>query len=284
MFVMSYFRTEAEALHLAISADGLIWEALNGNRPVLAGTSSAGFLRDPFLLQSEDGLFHLLATKGWSGQGILHGQSADLIHWQAQTTLPVMANVPGARNCWAPEGFYDSEKRLYRIVWSSSVLQSTTEDNWDHRIWEATTEDFQTCSPARPFFDPGYSVIDATVMRLSDRWLMAYKDERGENRPGTEFKAIRTAWAAQAEGPYREISELLSPPLTEGPLLFRRKGVLIMLFDHFSEGRYGGLQSSDGDTWSPLPHPPVLPDGLRHAGVLEVKDGIAAALKAHYGT
>ena len=35
MYLMSYFRTQAEALHLAISRDGLVWEALNENRPVL---------------------------------------------------------------------------------------------------------------------------------------------------------------------------------------------------------------------------------------------------------
>ncbi len=41
MFVMSYFRTESEALHLAISEDGLEWTALNGNRPLLHSTVGA---------------------------------------------------------------------------------------------------------------------------------------------------------------------------------------------------------------------------------------------------
>ena len=284
MFLMSYFRTEAEALHLAVSADGLSWEALNGNRPVLAGTLPGGSIRDPFLLQSEDGLFHLLATSGWRNQGILHAQSTDLIHWQQQDSVPVMAGVPGVRNCWAPECFYDFDDGVYRILWSSSVVLSATEENWDHRIWETTTEDFQTYSPARVFFDPGYSVIDATVTRFGDHWLMAFKDERGQNQPDTDFKAIRVAWAAQAAGPYSEISELLSPPLTEGPILFRRNGMLTMLFDHFMAGHFGGLQSANGLTWNALPEPLVLPDGLRHAAVLEVEDSFAAALRAHHGT
>lgn len=283
MFLMSYFRTDAEALHFAVSADGLRWEALNGNRPVLAGTLAGGSIRDPFLVQSADGLFHLLATSGWGDQGILHTQSADLIHWQQQATLPVMAGVPGVRNCWAPECFYDFEEGIYRILWSSSVALGAAEEDWNHRIWEVTTKDFKTCSSARLFFDPCYSVIDATVVRFGGRWLMAFKDERGQNRPGTGFKAIRAAWASQAAGPHSEISALLSPPLTEGPVLFRREGMLTMLFDHFSEGYFGGLQSADGRTWNALPNPLVLPDGVRHASVLEVDDGVAAALQAHYG-
>ncbi len=282
MLLMPYFRTESEALHLAVSSDGLNWKALNGNNPVLEGTLPGGSMRDPFLLRSEDGLFHLLATNGWNSSGILHTQSADLIHWQEQTVLPVMAEVPGVRNCWAPEGFYDPEKGIYRILWSSSVAQSAANEDWDHRIWGAATKDFHTCSPSRLFFDPGYSVIDATVVRFSGRWLMAFKDERGQNRPGTDFKAIRVAWSPQAEGPYAEISALLSPPPTEGPVLFRREEMLTMLFDHFLEGYFGGLQSADGHTWGSLPALPALPDGLRHASVLEVEDSVAAALKAYY--
>ena len=283
MFLMSYFRTEAEALHLAVGADGLRWDALNGNKPVLAGTLPGGSIRDPFLLRSVDGLFHLLATSGWREQGILHAQSDDLIHWQEQTSLPVMAGVPGVRNCWAPECFYDFEEGAYRILWSSSVAVNAAEEDWDHRIWEVTTKDFQIYSPSRVFFDPGYSVIDATVTRFGGRWLMAFKDERGNNQLGTDFKAIRVAWAAQAAGPYSETSALLSPPLTEGPILFHRNGMLTMLFDHFMAGYFGGLQSADGQTWNALPEPLVLPDGLRHAAVLEVEDTVVAALKAHYG-
>ena len=52
MYVMSYFRTESEALHLALSDDGLKWRALNDNKPILSGTIGTNTLRDPFVFQA----------------------------------------------------------------------------------------------------------------------------------------------------------------------------------------------------------------------------------------
>ena len=174
MYVMSYFRTASEALHLAVSEDGLKWRALNGNRPILTGTVGSRTLRDPFILRAQDGRFHLLATDGWTSTSIIHAVSGDLLNWSEQEALPVMAQVPGTRNCWAPEAFYDAEEKVYRILWSSTVrpdlpahgFQPTGEAHvTDHRIWGTATRDFVNYEPPRVFFDPGYNIIDATVAR-----------------------------------------------------------------------------------------------------------------------
>ncbi len=278
MYVMSYFRTEAEALHLAVSDDGLRWRALNGNRPILLGTVSSKTLRDPFVMRAQDGRFHLFATDGWASDAIIHAVSNDLVQWSKQVVLPVMADVPGTRNCWAPECFYDHEAHLYHILWSSTVRPDLASDPsprdtapiWDHRIWATTTKDFQHYTPARLFFDPGYTVIDATVVFHDGRYLMAFKDERGENRVGTGWKAIRICSSAHARGPWTEISELITPSLTEGPALFRRAGGWCMIFDHFWEGFFGAMQSADGVRWESLTDQMYFPPGPRHATVLQV--------------
>jgi hypothetical protein len=49
-------------------------------------------------------------------------------------------------------------------------------------------------------------VIDASVIRYNGQYLMAFKDERGENRLGTDYKAIRICTAQHACGPWTEIS------------------------------------------------------------------------------
>jgi hypothetical protein len=278
---MSYFRTEAEALHLAISEDGLRWTPLCDNAPVWRASVGNRSVRDPHLSQSRDGLFHLFSTNSWRSDHIIHAVSEDLLHWRDATLVPVMSHVPHTRNCWAPECFYDEEEELYRIIWSSTVglKESQYSEGYDHRIWGTTTRDFREYSEALLFFDPGYNVIDASVIRHNGQYLMAFKDERGENRQGTDFKAIRVCTAQRACDEWMQISELITPSLTEGPTVFRRDGHLVMLYDHFCEGFFGASQSDDGIRWQSITSQMQFPPEPRHASVLEVEDAIAEPLR-----
>lgn len=283
MYAMSYFRTEAEALHLAVSDDGLTWDALNGNRPVWESPVGANSVRDPSLIQDANGQFHLFATNGWRADSILHAVSEDLLTWTDARLVPVMAGVENVQNCWAPECFFDADAQVYRVLWSSSVTEPNGPVDWNHRIWSAATTDFQTFSPAQLFFDPGHSVIDATVVRHGDGYLMAYKDERGENAATTQFKAIKVCVADNALGPWRETSEFLTPPLSEGPALFCRAGGWTMLFDLFIADKFGALHSGDGRVWTDISSEVHFPPGPRHASVLEVSDDVGAALRRKTG-
>ncbi len=275
MFVASYFTDGETALHLAVSQDGYEFSALNDNKPVLRGTIGTGQLRDPFIGIGPDGEFHLLATNGWASAHVVHATSLDLISWSSQTLLPLMKDVSHAQNAWAPEFFVDESLGNYHLIWSSVVesdREETTRD-WqnigqDHRIWHCTTQDFKTFSSPAVFFDPGYSVIDATVHCCEGRYLMAFKDERGSNDLETEHKCIRLTTFSSPDGTFSEPSEPVSPSSVEGPAFFRREDKLIMIYDHYLEGRYGAAESSDGVRW--LPTNVVLPSGMRHASILEL--------------
>ena len=283
MYVMSYFRTEAEALHLALSEDGFDWRPLNGNRPLLEGSVGTRTLRDPFVMRAQDGRFHLFATNGWKADSIVHASSADLLTWSDQALVHVMAGVPGTRNCWAPECFYDEAAGAYRVIWSSSLTEPSGPADLNHRIWGATTRDFVTYTPAARFFDPGFSVIDATVVRHPNGYLMAFKDERGENRIGTEHKFIHVCVAPNGDGPWTEISEPVTPSLTEGPTLFRRDGRWVMLFDHFLQDFFGAMESPDGVRWENITERVTFPPGPRHASVLEVDEAVGRNLRERAG-
>lgn len=283
MYAMSYFRTEAEALHLAVSDDGLDWQALNGNQPVWESTVGSRSVRDPFIFPARDGRFHLLSTNGWQADSILHAASEDLLHWTDAKLVPIMQGVPNVRNCWAPECFYDQEEDLYRLIWSSSVTDPTHEADWNHRIWSATTRDWKTFTPATLFFDPDHSVIDATVVRHGSRYLMAFKDERGENKHGTDWKAIRVCFSDHGGGPWTEVSDLLTPSLTEGPTLFWRDGAWTMFFDHFIENHFGAAQSRDGLRWEDITARVTFPPDPRHAAVFEIPDELGQRLRSALG-
>lgn len=276
VYVLAYFRTPAEALHLASSHDGLAWNALNHNEPVLHAEVGNKSVRDPFIRKGPDGLYHLISTNSWKASNLIHATSPDLVHWGEQTLVPVMDGVSGVRNVWAPEFVYDEARGDYLLYWSS-----ITEPEGDHqRIWCCRTKDFRAVSDPKVLFDPGYTIIDATLVREGRRWVMAFKDERGENKAGTDNKAMRMAVAEGLEGPYTVVSDLVTPHLTEGPALFEAGGRWLMLFDHFMEGRWGAAESRDLVEWSPVQPGPRLPADARHGSVFTISADEFARLKA----
>ncbi|MNZ61353.1 Glycosyl hydrolases family 43 [compost metagenome] len=233
-----------------------------------------GRLRDPFIIRDQRGGFHALWTDGWESSSIGCASSTDLIHWENQRLLPVMAHVPGVMNCWAPEAYWDEAAGNYRIIWSSTVLEPGEEKRRDHRIWSVQTADFTSCSAPSVFFDPGYNVIDGTVTELEDRFVMLFKDERGSNEAGTDNKAIRSiSWEKSMTALPRDIepSGLLTPALTEGPTMYRTpNGKWIMLYDAFQDGHYSGICSDDLSAWEPLGARLQLPQGCRHGSVMKL--------------
>jgi len=298
MFLMSYFRTQSEALHLALSEDGLDWRALGGNHPVWRASIGDQSVRDPFILRDQSGTYRLFSTNGWNADSILLADSRDCIEWSNERLAPVMASVEGTRNCWAPECFWDADAGVYRAIWSSSLNRRTRGElegsaDWDHRIWTSSTRDFNDWSAPQLFFDPGHSVIDATVVRLpapdenGNRWMMAWKDERGENIPAAKEKRIKTSFARSARGPWKNHSAFLTPGLSEGPALFWRRDCVrgdgwTMFYDLFLGERFGALHCSNGK-WTDVSGEVLFPDGPRHAGVVEIPDKDGARLEQKFG-
>lgn len=284
-FVMSYFTATSEALHLAASDDGVTWTPLNDGEPVLRGEVGAGCIRDPYISRGRDGRFHLLATNGWNSTSIVHAASDDLVEWSPQTLVPVMNGIPFAQNAWAPEFFVDAGTGLHHAVWSSSIHPDAStwraaarNSTMDHRIWTASTADFVTWSEASIFFDPGYTVIDASVIADGDHYLMAYKDERGDNQGRRNLKGIRTVTFERPGGPFSAESELLTRQPAEGPTLFRTPGSLHLLFDLFLDGSYAALSSPDSRRWSTVDGFQG-PPGARHGAVLTVTPNELLRLK-----
>jgi hypothetical protein len=235
-YLLAYFRTEDEALHLARRGDWPTWTALNDNRPVLRAAGHRS-IRAPFIRQCGDGRYHLLSTDSWWSPNILHTQSRDLVSWEPWDVLPAMTGVAGTRNAWATEFFYDASRRVY-LIFRASI----TPGEPYQRIWYAETAHFRALSPPAMLFDPGCSVIDATLIEEAGTCYLIYKDERGENKPGTEYKAMRVATASDPRGPYVPRTGLVTPSLTEGPAVFRVGERWRMLYDWFMDGQWGACE------------------------------------------
>ena len=229
----------------------------------------------------QPGSTNLLWTTAWEGVTIGHATSADLIHWSPQRALPVMATVPGTRNCWAPEAIYDPAARHWMIFWSSTVTgrftdtAGTSESGYNHRLWSSTTTDFVTFTPPQPLYDPGFSLIDGSFARAPDGSLhLIIKDETLT----PPRKWLRSAPAQSPAGPFGPLSPPFSPSWVEGPMTAQVGDALICYYDVYKEGRWGAAMTRDMVTWRDVSTRLAMPPGARHGSLLRVPRRIIAAL------
>lgn len=284
-YLYSSFRNNGEdGLHLAYSDDGLTFTALNGDASFLAPAVGGNLMRDPSICQGPDGMFHLVWTTGWWDKGIGIAHSADLIHWSAETFLPVMGSQPDALNCWAPEIFYDDATKRFLIFWATTINGAFPEtynpdDDNNHRIYYVSTADFETYTDTQLFYDPGFNCIDAFIAKDNDRYVMFIKDE---TKVPVAEKNIRMAFSDHAAGPYGPASAPISPLglWVEGPSAVKAGGQWILYYDAYGNGYMGGEASTDLENWWDITSQITFPSGTRHGTVFKVTEDVLNALKA----
>jgi beta-galactosidase len=280
-FLFSYFTDNGQdGLHLAYSKDGLVWKELNGGKSFLAPTVGQDkLMRDPFILQGPDGTFHMVFTCSWKERQIGYASSKDLINWSDQKAIPVMAHEPTAKNCWAPEMVYDKKSNDFLIFWATTipgrhteVASSDREKGLNHRIYATTTSDFKQFSPTFLFFNPEFSVIDATILNKGRTSYMFLKNEN----PNPPEKNIRITTAKNPAGPY---PIEVSPPITgkywaEGPSALETEKYVYVYFDKYTEHKYGAIRSENLIDWEDVSEKIVFPKGVRHGSAFKVSKEI----------
>ncbi|NLF68151.1 MAG: glycoside hydrolase family 43 protein [Candidatus Anammoximicrobium sp.] len=283
MLLFSSFRGNGEdGLHLAWSKDGYTWTPLRNDKPLLRPEVGGGLMRDPQILQGPDGTFHMTWTTAWNKHGVGYANSKDLIHWSRQKLLDVMNNEPSARNVWAPEIFYDAVRKQFMILWASTIpgrfpaTDKAGDNSYNHRMYFTVTTDFDRLEPARLLYEPGFNVIDATIVQDGHRYLMFLKDET-RNPPA---KNLRVATAEAPTGPYGPPS----PPITgqywaEGPSAIRLGDKWFVYFDRYIEHRYGLVTSRDLVHWSEESDKVRFPADHRHGSVLRVSRKVWKGLR-----
>ncbi|MFD2288297.1 family 43 glycosylhydrolase [Pedobacter petrophilus] len=276
VYLFAYFKNNGQdGLHLAYSIDAYKWTALKNDSSFLKPVVSKDkLMRDPCIIRGADGLFHMVWTVSWKDKGIGYASSKDLINWSEQQFIPVMAKEDGARNTWAPEITYDGKTKNYMIYWASTITgkfnetASEKEDGYNHRIYYVTTKDFKTFSDTKLLYEPGFNVIDASIVKDRGRFVMFLKDETREPAQ----KNIKIAYADQLTGPYSKASE----PITgnywaEGPTTAKIGKDWLVYFDKYRDHKYGAILSSDLKNWKDVSDQISLPKGLRHGTILTIK-------------
>ncbi|UJW30650.1 glycoside hydrolase family 43 protein [Saccharothrix sp. AJ9571] len=295
-YLFAYFTGEGtpdgEQIYFAASRgdDPLAWDELNGGRPVLTSALGDRGVRDPFLLRSPDGRkFYLLATDlrmhgngDWDqvqrtgSRSIMVWESADLVHWSAQRSA--LVSPPTAGNTWAPEAYWNAATGSYVVFWASKLYAENDPQHLGdsyNRMMYATTTDFVHFSEARVWNDPGYSVIDSTVIAADGVYHRFTKDERNPSSSTPCSKFVLQESSADLLAPSWDfVADCIGKGAIsrgEGPTVFKANtGDKWYLFiDEFGGRGYVPFETTDltSGTWTMSPAFD-LPTSPRHGIVL----------------
>ncbi len=278
IYVSTSFHEPAnEGLRFIYSYDGVHWDSIPGTflKPQVGKQK---VMRDPSIVKGPDGTYHFVWTCSWKGdRGFGYSSSKDLIHWTPQQFIEVMKD-PTTVNVWAPELFYDDVKKQYMIIWASCIPgkfpDGIEEHENNHRLYYTTTKDFKTFSEAKLLIDPGFSCIDATmVKRGKGDYVMVLKDNTRKQRN------IKVAFSKSPYGPWSQASEAFTPMYTEGPSTAYANGYWYIYYDWYRQFVYGAKRTKDFKNFEDQTATVKFPQGHKHGTIFMAPEELVENLK-----
>tara|TARA_B100001059_G_scaffold153995_1_gene153637 strand:+ start:630 stop:1631 length:1002 start_codon:yes stop_codon:yes gene_type:complete len=297
-YLYSYFiNNGADGLHLAYSQDGYNWKTLKNNKSFLTPTiGNDKLMRDPCIIYGPDKKFHMVYTISWRERSVGYAYSTDLINWSKQLKIPVMMHEENALNCWAPEIYYDSISKKYVIIWSTTIPGRFKEtDNsgdsihihtpsrlegktdlilaYNHRLYYVTTKDFQNFSKTKLFFDQGFNVIDGSINKSAEDYILFLKDE-------TRYPPQKNIRITSSKSLFNSF-EPVSDPITgdywaEGPSSIKIRDYWHVYFDKYmtTGNRMGAVKSKDLKNWTDISDEINFPENALHGSIFKVSQDV----------
>jgi hypothetical protein len=255
---------------------------LNGGKPWLPPAHKDQLMRDPHVARDAKGGFHMVWTWAWRGNVFGHAHSKDLMSWGEQTMTEAFPGVAGVRNTWAPELVYDPKVSEWLVFWSGTIdgrfpeTADSLDNGNNHRIYARATKDFKAFSEPFLFFNPGYPVIDATVVPSGAGYDMYFKDERVKPLR----KQILRATGKSARGPWTVEGDSLTEEWSEGPSALKVGEHTIVFYDHYRDAvGYRARRSKDGAYWQNAVSMIAFPSNAKHGSFLKITAEEAARLE-----
>ncbi|WP_188043641.1 family 43 glycosylhydrolase [Changpingibacter yushuensis] len=191
-FWLHFGATDYEKIYYGYSDDGLSWEKLNNNNPVISSNAGTKGIRDPHVvrLQQPDANgnkyvmlgtdLHAEGTAGgrtWdqvnASQNIVVAYSKDLVEWTEPTL--VHSGFSDAGCVWAPEAIWDPETNDYLVYYSARDKTQNGTSDWNLRVYKTHTSDFTTFSTPEVWLDESAlgtdtagNIIDTTIVQGDD--------------------------------------------------------------------------------------------------------------------
>ena len=310
-YFFAYFAGEGysdgEQIYFASSQDGLNWDDLNNNEPVLTSTLGEEGVRDPFIIRSPEGdKFYLIATDlkiygngDWNAaqnsgsQSLMVWESTDLVNWSNQRMVEVSADI-GAGCTWAPEATYDPLTGEYVVYWAS---RTPSVDN-KQRVYYAKTRDFYTFTEPQLYIEKDQSSIDTTMIENDGTY---YRYTKNEGDSTNELGALtKTIFIEKSDSVLGKFTQIPSDSLNssdnqwvEGPTIFKlnsddaAEDTWCLLVDDFGGIGYYPLLTTDlesGEFTAPEEGTFKMPSRARHGTPLRVTAEEYARIMAAYGS
>ena len=293
VFISTSFHEPAtDGLRFIYSYDGWQWQPVDGIwlRPEVGQQK---VMRDPSIIRTPDGTFHLVWTSSWRGdRGFGYACSKDLVHWSEQRFIEVMKDTSTV-NVWAPELFWDDVKKQAVIIWASCIPgkfpDGQEEHKNNHRLYYTTTKDFKSFAPTKLMIDPGFSCIDATLVKRGNKdYVMVLKDN---TRPERD---IKVAFSKSPYGPWSKASEPFTGKMMEGPTtakVTRKVGKTeesgwLIYYDRYRLFDFGAHFTKDFVTFEDVSNKVIVPNLHKHGTIFMADEailkGLLNAKKIHY--
>lgn len=279
LYVFTSFHEPAtEGLRFLYSEDGMHWDSLPGTwlKPEVG---KQHIMRDPSIVSTPDGTFHLVWTSSWRGDlGFGYAKSTDLVNWTEQKFIPVMAQDTTTVNVWAPELFYDEDNDELMVVWASCIPgkfeRGIEDEKNNHRLYYTKTKDFEHFTPTKLLLDPGFSVIDAVITkRAQNDYAMVLKDNTRPNRN------LKISFAEHPEGPWAPASEPFTENFIEGPTVTKVDSDYLIYFDVYQKKIYGAMRTNDFINFTDITHEVSVPKLHKHGTIFKAPASIIEAMK-----
>ncbi|HEX3165356.1 MAG TPA: glycoside hydrolase family 43 protein [Chitinophagaceae bacterium] len=278
----SFHEPADRGLRMLYSYDGYHWNDLD-TVLLKPQVGDQKVMRDPSMLQGPDKTFHLVWTSSWRGdKGFGYASSKDLVHWSEERFIPVMEHEPTTVNVWAPELFFDDVQKQYIIIWASCIPgrfeKGMEEDSNNHRMYYTTTKDFQLFSDTKLFLDPGFSVIDAVIVkRAAKDYVLVLKDNTRPERN------IKIAFADDPLGPWKNVSRPFTDNFTEGPSVVKVKDDWLIYYDSYRKKIYEASATKDFIHFENITSKVNVPEGHKHGTIVTVRKKMVAQLVKEFG-
>ncbi|HKJ79415.1 MAG TPA: glycoside hydrolase family 43 protein, partial [Prolixibacteraceae bacterium] len=187
-----------------------------------------------------------------------------------------------AQNCWAPEVFYDKASERYLIFWSTTIpgrfpeTDNSADNGRNHRMYFTTTKDFENFSETKLFYNQGFNVIDGTLVKAENKYILFLKNE-------TLYppeKNIRMATSNHLTKNYSAPSEPITGDYwAEGPTPVKIGDYWVVYFDKYRKHKMGAVRSKDLKNWEDISDRVRFPEGARHGTVVRVNAETVTKLK-----
>ena len=272
----SFHEPATEGLRFIYSYDGWRWDSIPGTwlKPEVG---KQRVMRDPSIIRTPDGMFHLVWTSSWRGdRGFGYACSKDLRNWSEERFIEVMDDTTTV-NVWAPELFWDDERGQAIIIWASCIPGKFPDGQEDHRnnhrLYYTTTKDFKTFAPTKLMIDPGFSCIDATLVKRGKKdYVMVLKDN---TRPERD---IKVAYAKTPYGPWSKASEPFTGKMMEGPTTAKVDGGWLIYYDRYRLKDFGAHFTKDFVKFEDVSNKVKVPVLHKHGTIFKAPESIVYGL------